>query len=191
MISVSILALVLIAQLVTAAYTLDKINTNDTFDGYEKADVSKKLTLGNTVLAVSFFTFILIMYAFKWINYMRTELLLIFSVLVSGIIFIVSQHFLYLQRKANPNYETKKTELENVLIDVNKTEFDIQYIVGIASLAIAGVITSVLLGKYILAEEKIVKVSQPVYMTPAKQESKQIDNREPDYLSDISKNFII
>ena len=190
MISFIILLLLLVAQLTITAYNYDKINTSETFSGSEKADISKNLTLGALVLSVSFFIFISALHFFKFIDYSRSEFLLIVSVLLVSIVILISYHYLYLQYKSPAGYQSAKDNLRDNSVLVNEDELNIALAGGITTLGLVIIIAGILIGKYLIAEKKIIRIKEPVYMNMQTSTMKD-DYKEPDYMSEVSKNFIV
>lgn len=190
MISFILLSLILLTQLVLTAYNYSKINDSDSFDGDSKASISKKLTLAGLVLAAAFFFLIMLVYFLKFINYNRGEFLLIVSAISVSILMILSYHYLELQRKSPSGYDAAKLALDAATVRVNKTELNIALIGGIITLGLTVALAGLLLGKYYLAEKEIVKVKEPIYMNMQSTSLKE-DYKEPDYMSEVSKNFII
>jgi len=190
MISFILLSLILLTQLILTAYIYFEINESDNFAGDSKASISKKLTLAGLVLAASFFSIIMLVYFLKFINYNRGEFLLIISAISVSILILLSYHYLDLQRRSPAAYEAAKKSLEASSVTINKTEAEIALTGGIVTLALTVVIAGLLLGKYYLSEKEIVKVKEPIYMNMQSTSLKE-DYKEPDYMSEVSKNFII
>ena len=190
MISFIILLLLLVSQVVLSGYNFSKINTSDDFSGSEKADISKNLNLGALVLSAVFLVFISVMYFLKFINYSRSEFLLIVSVIMVSIILLISYHYLDLQYKSGNNYNLSKENLRNASVLVNEDELDIALIGGIVTLGLGIIIAGLLTGKYLISENKIVKIKEPIYVNMQTSTLKE-DYKEPDYMSDVSKNFIV
>ena len=71
-----------------------------------------------------------------------------------------------------------------------KEELDISLAGGISTLAVAIIIAGLLIGKYLLSENKIIRIKEPVYVNMQTSTLKE-DYKEPDYMSDVSKNFIV
>lgn len=190
MISFIILLFLLVSQVVLNGYNYSKINISEDFPGSDKADISKDLTLGGLVLSAVFLLFISVLYLFKFINYSRSEFLLIISIIMIAAIMLVSYHYLDLQYKSGANYDSVKESLRNASILVNEDELDIALVGGITTLSLGIVIAGLLAGKYLIAENKIVKIKEPVYVNMQSSTLKE-DYKEPDYMSDVSKNFIV
>ena len=189
MISLIILSLLLFFQLAVCIYNYTSIEIN-TSTGSDKGDIAKNLTLSALVLAGVFFLFIMILYFTKFIDYYRAEFLLLVSVLAVGIILVISYYYLELQLRSSAGYNTAKDNFIAAQVRDNIKELELSLGAGLAGLAVAIIIASLLLGKYILAQEKIVKVKEPVYMNMQSTVLKE-DYKEPDYMSEISKNFIV
>lgn len=190
MISFIILLFLLVSQVVLNGYNYSKINISEDFSGSDKADISKDLTLGALVLSAVFLVFISVLYFFKFIDYSRSEFLLIISIIMVAAIMLVSYHYLYLQYKSGASYDSAKESLRNASVLVNETELDIALIGGIITLGLGIIIAGLLTGKYLIAEHKIVKIKEPVYVNMQSSTLKE-DYKEPDYMSDVSKNFIV
>jgi len=190
MISFVVLLFLLVAQVILNGYNYSKINISETYTGSDHADTSKNLTLGALVLAGVFLLFIASLYFFKFINYSRSEFLLIISITMVAIIMLISYYYLELQYKSDPGYDSAKDSLKNVSVVVNQEELDISLAGGISTLAVAIIIAGLLIGKYLLSENKIVKIKEPVYVNMQTSTLKE-DYKEPDYMSDVSKNFIV
>jgi lysylphosphatidylglycerol synthetase-like protein (DUF2156 family) len=190
MISFIILLFLLVSQVVLNGYNYAEINISEDFTGSNNADISKNLTLGALVLAAVFLVFISVLYFFKFINYSRSEFLLIISIIMVAIIMLISYHYLTLQYKSGASYDSAKETLRNASVLVNENELDIALIGGIVTLGLAVIIAGLLIGKYLIAENKIVKIKEPVYVNMQTSTLKE-DYKEPDYMSDVSKNFIV
>jgi lysylphosphatidylglycerol synthetase-like protein (DUF2156 family) len=189
MITLITLTLLLFFQLSVCIYIHTNIDIN-TSSGSDKGDISKNLILAAMILAGVFFIFIMSLYFGKFIDYYRAEFLLLISVLLVGIVLIICYHYLDLQLRSGPDYRKTKDEFKKAQIRDNILELELSLSAGIIGLVIAGAISALLLGKYLLAEEKIIKIKEPVYMNMQSTVSDK-DYREPDYMSEVSKNFIV
>ena len=67
---------------------------------------------------------------------------------------------------------------------------DLALSAGVIGLSIGLIIVLLLFGKYYLSEQKIIKIKEPIYMNMQTTSLKE-DYKEPDYMSEVSKNFIV
>lgn len=190
MITFIILTFILLSQLAISAYITASIELNDSNSGNNDADISQKLNLTSTVLSATFLIFIILAYYFKFIDYARAEILYIISIMLIAILLFVSYYYLEQQYKSKSGYKTALDNLKDNTVRVNHTELNISLAGGITTISLVALVTFVLLGKYYLAEQKIVTVKEPIYMNMQTSTVKK-DIKEPDYMSDQSKNFII
>ena len=190
MITFIILSFILLSQLAVSAYIAASIELNDSNSGNNDADISQKLNLTSAVLSATFLTFVMVAYFFKFIDYSRAEMLYIISIILIAILLFISYYYLEQQYKSKSGYDAAVTNLKNNTVRVNHAELNISLAGGITTIALAALVTFVLLGKYYLAEQKIVTVKEPIYMNMQTSTVKK-DIKEPDYMSDQSKNFII
>lgn len=190
MISFIFLLFLLVSQVVLSAYSYSKINVSNEYAGNDKANVSKDLSLGALVLSLVFLIFIIVLYFFKFIDYSRSEFLLIISIIMVSAILLVVYHYLNLQYKSGTNYKSIEENLKNASVLVNEDELYIALSTGIITMATAVLIAGLLVGKYLISEHKIIKIKEPVYVNMQSSTMKE-DYKEPDYMSDVSKNFIV
>jgi len=189
MITLIILSILLFLQVAIAIYNYTSIEV-DTSHGSKKGDISKNLTLASLVLSAVFFIFIMTLYFIKFIDYSRAEFLLIVSVLTVGIIMILCYHYLDLQYKSLPGYQAAVDNLKDNTIRDNVTQMDLALSAGVIGLSVGLIIVLLLFGKYYLSEQKIIKIKEPIYMNMQTTSLKE-DYKEPDYMSEVSKNFIV
>lgn len=190
MITFFILIILLVSQLSINMYNYFSI---DSANGYGKYDagISRNLTLSAAVLSSSFLFFILSIYILKLINYNRGEILLTVSILFISILMLLSYHYLEKQKKSHFGYPPAVDNLKNNIEDLNIKELNLALYGGSVTLGIVMIIIGMLLGKYFLTEKKIVNLEKPVYLNMQTTENKEDSYMEPDYMSNISKNFII
>ena len=103
---------------------------------------------------------------------------------------LISFHYLREQSKSPAGYKAAKDALEDAKEKANSTEQDIALVGGLVTLGCACLAGFLLFGKYMLGEEKVVKVKEPVYINSAIN-NYNMSSKEPDYMSEISKNFIV
>ena len=190
MITFIILTFVLLSQLAVSIYNTFSIELNDSNSGNNDADISQKLSLTGTVLAGTFITFIISAYYFKFIDYSRAEMLFIIAVTLISILLFITYYYLHKQYISKSGYEAAHEKLKDNTFTINHEELNISLASAITSISLCALVAFVLLGKYYLAEQKIVTVKEPIYMNMQTSTVKK-DIKEPDYMSDQSKNFII
>ena len=190
MITFIILTFILLSQLAISTYNTAKIELNDSNSGNNDADISQKLNLTASVISGTFATFIILAYYFKFIDYVRAEILFIISIMLIAILLFISYYYLEKQYKSKSGYESAYNTLKDNTVRVNYDELNISLIAGIVTISLASLMAFSLFGKHLMAEKQIVTVKEPIYMNMQTSTVKK-DIKEPDYMSDQSKNFII
>lgn len=204
MINFIILLVVLLTQLALNIYNYIKINNKsekdgDSISGSNYADTSKKITLGNLVLAGTFSAFITILYLFKIINYDRSEFLLLVSVVIVAILMFIQFYYLDKQLKSGSTYNEKKTDFKAAQERINKTPLDISLFGGIATIGVAAIFIGLLFGKYFYAVEKILSFRQPFYVNnqvamPLPETNKpdfMVQENKRNFANEEASNFIV
>lgn len=185
------LILIIISQLSMSIYNYSRIKDDgENTTGNDKADIAKKITLAQLVLSIIFTIFILILYYTSLINVKRAEFLCLVSIFIISILMILSYYYLNLQLKSKKNYEDAENTFKSNWVRTNLEELQISLYGGIITISLAFMFTMLFLSRYFLAETKIITIREPVYRD-TKTTTLRNDYIEPDYMSNVSKNFII
>lgn len=172
----------LIAILGVSSYSYDKINavTNN-------SEVSQKLVLSTLIIAsiVIFFSFFLCF--INYISYERGSNMLSFGTLVTSILLMLSYAYLDKERKSGDEYNTLKTQMDQVENNTNSKERDMSLIMGIVGLSIVGAYLFIIIGKVFYAEKitTTITIKEPLIIQPEDEKPIEIDYEA------LRKKFIV